>query len=194
MVQQSEQRPVDRLRGLRLHCWVLVLSGSRSVQENFFIDPLTGISYSTAAAALLGIESAWNNHNYYVNMQDCRSGCSVSSRVMSQCQLWGFSVLLKDNSTAEVQPATLWSLDKQSTSLANNYTTVLNRHRVKVYVCFCVCVQDMVYDLEDVNMWEPLLFGATSKKQLIREALHRKTDKMTQDVQVCAHVCLCVIV
>ncbi|XP_047196321.1 dynein regulatory complex subunit 7 isoform X3 [Hippoglossus stenolepis] len=116
--EQGEQRPVDRLRGLRLHCWVLVLSGSRSVQENFFIDPLTGISYGTAAAGFLGIESVWNNHNYYVNMQDCRSGCS-----------------------------------------------------------------DMVYDLEDVNMWEPLLFGATSKKQLIHEALNKNLYKMTQDVQ-----------
>lgn len=59
---------------------MLVLSGSRSVQENFFIDPLTGNSYTTDNDNFLGIESAWNNLNYYVNMQDCRNGCAVSPR------------------------------------------------------------------------------------------------------------------
>lgn len=55
-----------------------MLSGSRSVQENFFIDPLTGNSYSTSDHNFLGIESVWNNLNYYVNMQDCSNGCAVS--------------------------------------------------------------------------------------------------------------------
>ncbi|XP_053279920.1 dynein regulatory complex subunit 7 [Pleuronectes platessa] len=32
-------------------------------------------------------------------------------------------------------------------------------------------------------MWEPLLFGATSKKQLIHEASNKKLYKMTPDVQ-----------
>ncbi|XP_071314856.1 dynein regulatory complex subunit 7 isoform X2 [Trachinotus anak] len=115
--EESEQRPADPLRGLRVHCWVLVLSGSRSVQENFFIDPLTGISYSTTHDNFLGIESVWNNLNYYVNMQDCRNGCS-----------------------------------------------------------------DMVYDLEDLNMWEPVLFGATSKKQLILDVLKEKETKMMSKI------------
>ncbi|XP_029282390.1 dynein regulatory complex subunit 7-like isoform X4 [Cottoperca gobio] len=75
-LQESEQRPADPLQGLRVHCWVLVLSGSRSVQENFFIDPLTGNSYTTDNDNFLGIESVWNNLNYYVNMQDCRNGCA----------------------------------------------------------------------------------------------------------------------
>ncbi|XP_040914907.1 dynein regulatory complex subunit 7 [Toxotes jaculatrix] len=111
--EQSEQRPADPLRGLRVHCWVLVLSGSQSIQENFFIDPLTGISYSTADGNFLGIESVWNNLNYYVNMQDCRNSCA-----------------------------------------------------------------DMLYDLEDLNMWEPVLYGATSKKQLILDVLKKKERKM----------------
>ncbi|GAA6233809.1 dynein regulatory complex subunit 7 [Lates japonicus] len=109
--EESEQRPADPLRGLRVHCWVLVLSGSRSVQENFFIDPLTGISYSTIDDNFLGIESVWNNLNYYVNMQDCKNGCA-----------------------------------------------------------------DMVYDLEDLKMWEPVLYGAASKKQLILDVLKKKTE------------------
>ncbi|XP_022052450.2 dynein regulatory complex subunit 7 isoform X4 [Acanthochromis polyacanthus] len=98
--EESEQRPADPLRGLRVHCWVLVLAGSRRVQENFFIDPLTGNSYPTDSDNFLGIESVWNNLNYYVNMQDCSNGCA-----------------------------------------------------------------EMVFDLEDLKIWEPVLYGATSKKQ-----------------------------
>uniref|UniRef100_A0A8D3AZF0 Coiled-coil domain-containing protein 135 n=1 Tax=Scophthalmus maximus TaxID=52904 RepID=A0A8D3AZF0_SCOMX len=78
ILRHHEQQSFDPLRGLWVHCWVLVLSGSRSVQENFFIDPLTGIRYNTAAADFLGIESVWNNLNYYVNMQDCSAGCRLS--------------------------------------------------------------------------------------------------------------------
>uniref|UniRef100_UPI0037E7DD64 dynein regulatory complex subunit 7 n=1 Tax=Semicossyphus pulcher TaxID=241346 RepID=UPI0037E7DD64 len=110
--EESEQRPADPLRGLRRHCWVLVLSGSRSVRENFFIDPLTGNSYSTDDDNFLGIDSVWNNFNYYVNMQDCRNGCA-----------------------------------------------------------------NMVFDLDDLNLWEPVLFGATSRKQLILEALKKKETR-----------------
>ncbi|KAK5864092.1 hypothetical protein PBY51_001060 [Eleginops maclovinus] len=111
--QENEQLPADPLRGLRVHCWVLVLSGSRSVRENFFIDPLSGNSYPTDDGNFLGIESVWNNFNYYANMQDCRAGCT-----------------------------------------------------------------DMVYDLEDLKLWEPLLYGATSKKQLIIEVSKKKESRM----------------
>ncbi|XP_074500922.1 dynein regulatory complex subunit 7 [Sebastes fasciatus] len=111
--EESEQRPADPLRGLRVHCWVLVLSGSRSVQENFFIDPLIGNSYSTDDDNFLGVESVWNNLNYYVNMQDCTYGCA-----------------------------------------------------------------DMVYDLEDLKTWEPVLYGAICKKQLILDVLKKKDSKM----------------
>ncbi len=79
-----------------MHCWVMVLSGSRSIQENFFIDPLTGISYTTDDGNFLGIESAWNNLNYYVNMQDCRNGCVVSpshNQVLALCLEAGCGLL-----------------------------------------------------------------------------------------------------
>ncbi|KAM7404190.1 hypothetical protein PAMP_011559 [Pampus punctatissimus] len=111
--EDSQQPPADPLQGLRVHCWVLVLSGSRSVQENFFIDPLTGKSYSTADDSFLGIEGVWNNLNYYVNMQNCSNGCA-----------------------------------------------------------------DMVYDLDDIKLWEPVLYGATSKKQLILNVLKKKESHM----------------
>lgn len=58
---------------------MLVLAGSRSVAEHFFIDPLSGKSYSSDNDHFLGIESVWNNLNYYINMQDCSYGCDVSA-------------------------------------------------------------------------------------------------------------------
>uniref|UniRef100_A0A3P9DPC4 Dynein regulatory complex subunit 7 n=1 Tax=Maylandia zebra TaxID=106582 RepID=A0A3P9DPC4_9CICH len=102
--EAKDRQLADPLRGLRVHCWVLVLSGCRDVQENVFVDPLTGISYPTNSDNFLGIESVWNNLNYFVNMQDCSNGCA-----------------------------------------------------------------DMMFDLDDLKTWEPVLFGASSKKQLIQE-------------------------
>uniref|UniRef100_A0A3P9JPI0 Dynein regulatory complex subunit 7 n=1 Tax=Oryzias latipes TaxID=8090 RepID=A0A3P9JPI0_ORYLA len=111
--EDSQQQPEDLLRGLRVHCWVLVLAGSGSIRENFFIDPLTGSSYPTDSSSFLGIESVWNDLNYHVNMQDCRNGC----------------VRLK-------------------------------------------------FDLDNTNLWEPVLHGATSRKQLILDVLNKKENRM----------------
>ncbi|KAM4618733.1 dynein regulatory complex subunit 7 isoform 2-T2 [Polymixia lowei] len=86
--EESERPPPDPLLGLRVHCWVLVLSGKREVAENFFIDPLTGKSYSTTDDNFLGIESIWNQHNYWVNMQDCRYGCADMVYELGDTVLW----------------------------------------------------------------------------------------------------------
>ncbi|XP_034045104.1 dynein regulatory complex subunit 7 [Thalassophryne amazonica] len=100
--EESARPPPDTLHGLRVHCWVLVLSDSQDISTNFFIDPLTGKSYTTTDHHFLGVESIWNHHNYWVNMKPCSSGC-----------------------------------------------------------------EDIVFDLDDLDMWEPVLWGSTSRKQQI---------------------------
>ncbi|XP_064885289.1 dynein regulatory complex subunit 7 isoform X4 [Columba livia] len=75
MVMKVEKPKGDPLHGLRVHAWVLVLSGKREVPETFFINPFTGNSHSTTDEQFLGIESIWNHRNYWVNMQDCWNGC-----------------------------------------------------------------------------------------------------------------------
>ncbi|XP_021263685.1 dynein regulatory complex subunit 7 [Numida meleagris] len=75
MGTELEEPTRDRLCGLRVHAWVLVLSGKREVPETFFINPFTGNSHSTMDEQFLGIESVWNHENYWVNMQDCQNGC-----------------------------------------------------------------------------------------------------------------------
>ncbi|NXT54916.1 DRC7 protein, partial [Pluvianellus socialis] len=72
---EVEKPDHDPLYGLRVHAWVLVLSGKKEVPETFFINPFTGNSHSTMDEHFLGIESVWNHRNYWVNMQDCWNGC-----------------------------------------------------------------------------------------------------------------------
>lgn len=74
---ELEKPPVDPLYGMRVHSWVLVLSGKREVPETFFIEPTTGAAVSTKDDEYLGIESVWNHRNYWVNMQSCIDGTAV---------------------------------------------------------------------------------------------------------------------
>ncbi|NWS10133.1 DRC7 protein, partial [Pachyramphus minor] len=85
-VQEKPKR--DPLHGLRVHAWVLVLSGKRKVPETFFINPFTGNSHNTTDECFLGIESIWNHRNYWVNMQDCRKGCKDLSFDLNDAICW----------------------------------------------------------------------------------------------------------
>ncbi|RNA42987.1 dynein regulatory complex subunit 7 isoform X1 [Brachionus plicatilis] len=71
---ELERPAADPLYGLRVHAWVMVLSGKREVAETFFIETLTGNAVSTKDDEYLGIESVWNHKNYWVNMQSCIDG------------------------------------------------------------------------------------------------------------------------
>jgi len=59
-------------------------------------------------------------------------------------------------------------------------------------MCVCVCEQGMVFDLEDLRIWEPVLYGATSKKQLILDVLKRKESKMMSIISSEEEVRMCV--
>ncbi|NXH56034.1 DRC7 protein, partial [Rhabdornis inornatus] len=88
VVTEMGMRRRDRLHGLRVHAWVLVLPGKRKVPETFFINPFTGNHHSTTDECFLGIESIWNHRNYWVNMQDCRKGCKDLSFDLSDSICW----------------------------------------------------------------------------------------------------------
>lgn len=74
---EIETDEIDEFAGLRIHAWVLVLPGKRETAEVFFIDPSTGKEYSTDDVNFLGLESVFNNQNYWVNMQACYDGLKV---------------------------------------------------------------------------------------------------------------------
>ena len=52
----------------------------------------------------------------------------------------------------------------------------------------------MLYDLEDLNLWEPVLYGATGRKQLIVDVLKKKEAKMMSKISKIEEVCMCVCV
>jgi hypothetical protein len=80
----------DQFYGLRIHCWVLILHGKREVAEGFFIEPSTGRAHSLQYDGYLGIESVWNNENYWVNMQDCADGVKSMSYDLGDAAQWEY--------------------------------------------------------------------------------------------------------
>ncbi|XP_036753590.2 dynein regulatory complex subunit 7 isoform X1 [Manis pentadactyla] len=95
---EMENAKADPLHGLRVHSWVLVLSGKREVPESFFIDPFTARSYSTQNDHFLGIESLWNHKNYWVNMQDCWNCCKDLIFDLGDPVRWEYLLLGTDKS------------------------------------------------------------------------------------------------
>ncbi|NXO24939.1 DRC7 protein, partial [Cisticola juncidis] len=102
VVMEAEKPKRDPLHGLRVHAWVLVLSGKRKVPETFFINPFTGNAHSTTDESFLGIESIWNHRNYWVNMQDCRKGCKDLSFDLSDSFCW--EIMFSENNEASQLP------------------------------------------------------------------------------------------
>lgn len=66
-LKEIEKPPYDELQGNRVHSWVLLLPGSRELNEPIFVEPSTGLSYQTDSPIYCGVESVWDNRNYWVN-------------------------------------------------------------------------------------------------------------------------------
>ncbi|XP_062477240.1 dynein regulatory complex subunit 7 isoform X2 [Pezoporus occidentalis] len=92
----------EPLHGLRVHAWVLVLSGKREVPETFFINPFTGNRHNTTDKRFLGIESVWNHRNYWVNMQDCRHGCKDLIFDLGDAIRW--EIMLSESNPLQLLP------------------------------------------------------------------------------------------
>lgn len=85
-----ERLDVDPEHGKRLHAWVVILSNVKWAAKKtvdgteasndvkpFFIEPTTGAHFSVDDASYLGIESIWNDHNYYVRCAFSRTTISI---------------------------------------------------------------------------------------------------------------------
>lgn len=61
----------------------------------------------------------------------------------------------------------------------------------------CVCVQGVEFELEDLDLWEPVLVGVTTRKQMMDEVLKRKENrflgKVSPKQKVCNRKCVCPI-
>ncbi|XP_055608047.1 coiled-coil domain-containing protein lobo [Uranotaenia lowii] len=86
-----ERLPEDKKLGHRIHAWVVIIenapwcykagflettidqtTGEKVLKppRAFFVEPATGFRYEVDSPCYLGIESVWNQHNYYVNKQE----------------------------------------------------------------------------------------------------------------------------
>lgn len=100
---ELERPPVDPLYGMRIHSWVVVLSGKREVPETFFIESLTGCAVSTTDESYLGIESIWNHKNYWVNMQSCFDGTAGLGFDLGDASKWEFMLPSNEKPILEIQ-------------------------------------------------------------------------------------------
>ena len=71
----------DELHGKRVHAWVMLMGSPHkrkdaSIEEGevFFIEPSTGVRADVTDPSYLGIESVFNNTNYWVSMLNARTG------------------------------------------------------------------------------------------------------------------------
>ncbi|XP_033216734.1 dynein regulatory complex subunit 7-like [Belonocnema kinseyi] len=97
MIKEFEKPPPDECHGFRIHSWVVVLpdySGPRGqeILAPFFIEPSSGVSCSPtdleANLLYLGVESIWNDRNYWVNIQSCSEGCAGINWDLTKNKFW----------------------------------------------------------------------------------------------------------
>ncbi|KAL6423248.1 hypothetical protein ACFW04_010127 [Cataglyphis niger] len=97
MIAEFERPQPDKYFGHRIHAWVVILpkdKGPRSeeITEPIFIEPASGISYNPADEdtnlLYLGVESIWNDQNYWVNMQPREKGCAEINWDLSKVEFW----------------------------------------------------------------------------------------------------------
>lgn len=77
-----EQLDDDEYHGWRVHSWIAIITNAawavkksvtdpadtdHSEPRAFFVEPSTGFHFETGDPNYLGIESVWNQYNYYVS-------------------------------------------------------------------------------------------------------------------------------
>ncbi|XP_020707821.2 dynein regulatory complex subunit 7 isoform X1 [Athalia rosae] len=111
MILELERSPQDDYWGHRVHAWVILLPDEHGVRrdeiaEPIFLECTSGEYYFPADVQTnnlyLGVESAWNDQNYWVNMQICGDGCSFIDWDLFNISLWehllpGESALLRED-------------------------------------------------------------------------------------------------
>ncbi|KAH0945001.1 hypothetical protein HN011_003354 [Eciton burchellii] len=94
MIAESERPRPDKYFGRRVHAWVLLLPGGLRDEEIVgptFIEPSSGISYpinQEVNSLYPGVESVWNNRNYWVNMQPRGKGSADINWDLNNVRLW----------------------------------------------------------------------------------------------------------
>ncbi|KAF5280263.1 hypothetical protein FQR65_LT03071 [Abscondita terminalis] len=87
-MEELEKPLFDEIYGQRVHAWVLIQSGTKNIEKSIFVEPTTGVCYDTDSDDYCGIESVWNNINYWVNLQDCSKGLGKIDFDLTNLRNW----------------------------------------------------------------------------------------------------------
>ncbi|XP_011050892.1 PREDICTED: coiled-coil domain-containing protein lobo homolog [Acromyrmex echinatior] len=95
--KEFERPQPDKYFGQRIHAWVVILPNDKDVRnqeiiEPIFLEPSSGTFYNPADEETnllyLGVESIWNDQNYWVNMQPRENGCAKINWDLSKIEFW----------------------------------------------------------------------------------------------------------
>ncbi|XP_025988502.2 dynein regulatory complex subunit 7 [Solenopsis invicta] len=97
-ITEFERPRPDKYFGHRIHAWVVILpednkdARSREITEPIFVEPSSGMSYNPTDEETnllhLGVESIWNDQNYWVNMQPRGKSCAEINWDLSKIEFW----------------------------------------------------------------------------------------------------------
>ncbi|XP_067217266.1 dynein regulatory complex subunit 7 [Linepithema humile] len=97
MIAEFEHPRPDKYFGNRIHAWVVILPEEKGVRdreitEPIFIEPSSGNSYNPTEdetnLLYLGVESVWNDQNYWINMQPREKSCAEIIWDLNKIELW----------------------------------------------------------------------------------------------------------
>ncbi|XP_066157618.1 dynein regulatory complex subunit 7 [Euwallacea fornicatus] len=94
-VLEEEKRPPDDLKGQRVHAWIFLAAGVKEITKSFFIEPGTGMPHKVTSDLYCGIESIWNNENYWVNLQECSHDLGALSYDLTDTEKWEHLLIKK---------------------------------------------------------------------------------------------------
>ncbi len=127
-VAEQERPPADPLYGMRVHAWVVVLAGKREVADTFFVEALTGCAAASGDDSYLGIESLWNQRNYWVNMQSCVDGCAGLRFDLGDAASWEYMLPSNDKPVLDLTDMEVPDDDEVSPALLHRESFVFHRH------------------------------------------------------------------
>jgi len=84
----NEQPGEDTLWGRRIHSWIVVRPGRREIAKPFFIEPFSGIGFSITDDKFLGVESCWNDFNFWACVQDSSEGVDKIKWDVTDMKTW----------------------------------------------------------------------------------------------------------
>ena len=90
---ELEKRDELEKKKQRLHCWVLLRKGHRTLSETFFIEPTTGRKYSLADAPYQCVEAVFNDKNFWINMDTSRAVSELSYDTLDDLVEWEYVMI-----------------------------------------------------------------------------------------------------